>query len=456
MRVALVCLGGAVLSGILLVLAMPPASQGYLAWFAITPVLWATRGRGVIVGFLAATSSIFIAAALSVSGLPYALTAAYPSIKGMPAWTFSGFGIFGFAMAVSVAIAADSGKRILPTWSLAAVATLLESVLLFLLPANLGMTQFRNSLMLYLASIGGIWLVSYVVWFANFELAKRPTAWLVWLSVIAIVIGGRFWPTSASQATASFACLQTDDILGAKLTANQRLAAEGRPDLVVWPELSGIPLAPGGNPRPLQLLSAEPGGAPIVTSFRDDFQPLPHNAAALFTNGDESQPYFKRQLFGGEVLMHTAGRSAVAVPWKGGQLGLAICYDSCFPEAMRETARLRRVTAIALPTIDPESPSDFFAAAHAAFTPFRAAEENVAVIRADGNAYSMIVDAGGHIAAEAPPGEQILTGTALLGGSTTLYKRYGDWFLYACGALTILGLLKPKLKSDDRLAGREH
>ncbi len=364
MRPFLICFVGAVSTGVLIVFAMPPASQGYLAWFAIAPVLLATKDRGIIAGFLSGISAVFVAAGLSLSGVPYAITGSHPSQAGLPAWTFSAFGIYGFAMAISVAIFADKGARKLPCWSLAAIATLLESVLLFLLPANLGLTQYRHQFMLLLASVGGIWVVSYLVWYVNFVVAAVPRRWFATLGVVAILTAISGVGSKPIGETASVACIQIAEASSAELEAKQRKAANEHPEVVVWPELSGIMLSPGGDTTQLKKLSAE-YGTPLVTSFRDDFEPKPHNAASLFANGSESARYYKRRLFGGEKNMHTAGTEPVAVPWGHGELGLAICYDSCFPEAMRETALLPRVTAIALPTIDPESPSDFFAACHA-------------------------------------------------------------------------------------------
>src|SRR5580704_17484318 len=123
MRRFLIYITGSVATGALLVFAMPPASQGYLAWFAIAPVLLASKGRGIIPGFLSGTVAVFVAAGLSLSGIPYTLTASHPSQTGLPTWTVAAFGIYGFAMAIATAIFADKGERKLPCWSLAAIAT---------------------------------------------------------------------------------------------------------------------------------------------------------------------------------------------------------------------------------------------------------------------------------------------------------------------------------------------
>lgn len=60
----------------------------------------------------------------------------------------------------------------MPAWWFAALATLLEAVLLVKLPAHLALSQYRNAFFVQLASIGGIWMVSFLIWWANFALAN--------------------------------------------------------------------------------------------------------------------------------------------------------------------------------------------------------------------------------------------------------------------------------------------
>ncbi|HWA82115.1 MAG TPA: nitrilase-related carbon-nitrogen hydrolase, partial [Fimbriimonadaceae bacterium] len=154
----------------------------------------------------------------------------------------------------------------------------------------------------------------------------------------------------------------------------------------------------------------------------------------------ESAWYFKRKVFGGESNMHTPGTVPVAVPWPGHpDLGLGICYDSCYPRMMADTAA-KGAGLIALPTIDPDATDCFIAAAHAAFTPFRAAESGISIVRADGIAYSQIVDNSGHIVAEmGPRREGFLVGSAPTDRRWTLYSLLGDWVLYLCGVY-VLGM----------------
>lgn len=236
-----------------------------------------------------------------------------------------------------------------------------------------------------------------------------------------------------------YAAVQTESTEESVLFRLHQVAARQSPALVVWPEFSALDIASQGPETLIAFAKTSP--APFVTTFRDHGRPLPHNVAALFNVWGESDPYFKRKPFGAETQMHAPGDHAVAVRTDALKVGLNICFDSCFPSVMRDTARLPNVEAIALPTIDPPSPHHFMAAMHAAYSPFRAAELGVVIVRADGYAASSIVDARGKIIAEASPGPNVIVGEAA-GPRATVSRKWGDGFLYLCGVLVIAGVAR--------------
>ncbi len=101
---------------------------------------------------------------------------------------------------------------------------------------------------------------------------------------------------------------------------------------------------------------------------------------------------------------------------------LNICFDSCFPWTMRETA-LKGADVIALSTLDPQSPNGFIQSAHAAFTPFRAAEVGIPIVRAEQTAWSMVVDGSGKILGMASVGfEGSLARSVAKSSHPTLYR----------------------------------
>jgi len=428
-------IAGSVASGLLLVLALPLGEHAWLGWFAIVPLILATRDQRIILGVVGALLTIGVAAWIATTGVFYQHRTAGDSVV-----IFGACGKFAFVLGVVLAVSSDVGAWRRPPWFFAALATLIEACTLFELPVHLALTQYRNLALMPLASIGGVWVVSFLLWWCNFHIArlpvKRMAAWIVGVAALSLLspnLGFR-----ASGPVQRFAAIQVSDPDERNLLDVQSEASKASPEFVVWPEFAGMAYV-GATDAPLRDLSAQRGIAPLITSFRDDARPLPHNVAALFTGGDESARYAKRKLFGGEKNMHAPGDRAVAVPYRDGTVGLCICFDSCFPEAIRETARLPGVSVIALPTIDPPTANYFMAGMHAAYTPFRCAESGVALVRSDGNAYSQIVDSTGRIVAEHGPGDGLLSGSVPVGRRWTVYGVLGDWFLLVCGLLAVFG-----------------
>lgn len=162
---------------------------------------------------------------------------------------------------------------------------------------------------------------------------------------------------------------------------------------------------------------------------------MPHNSAALISERGVSDFYNKRKLFGGEYTVHARGDEPVSATSSSATVGLNICFDSCFPHIMRETAQLDGVEIIALPTLDPATPHGVIQSIHAAYTPFRSAENGIAIIRAEITAHSMIVDRDGTILREAGTGtEEVIVARVHKGSKWTFYRIAGDWFVWACGA----------------------
>ena len=442
-------IAGSLASGLLLVLALPLGEQAWIGWFALVPLVIVTRDQRIILGVVGAILTIGFAALLASTGWLY-----HHRMVGDMVVIFGACGKFAFVVGVVLAASADVGAWRRPAWFFAALATLLEACTLAELPVHLALTQYRNLLLMPLASFGGVWIVSFLLWWFNFHIVRLPSkqmmGWIVAVSTFALVTQRVGF--SASGSVQNFAAIQVSDPDEKILLALQTEASKTSPEFVVWPEFAGMSFV-GATDHPLRDVTSHPGIAPLITSFRDDARPLPHNVAALFSSGSESARYAKRKLFGGEKYMHAPGKVAVAVPYRDGTVGLCICFDSCYPEAIRETARLPGVSVIALPTIDPPTANYFMAGMHAAYTPFRCAESGVAMIRSDGNAYSQIVDATGRIVAEKGPGDGVLRGAVPVGRRWTLYGAIGDWFLVICGVLVGWGYFRFKVALNQGQAG---
>jgi apolipoprotein N-acyltransferase len=429
---------GALLTGTLLVLALPLGEQAWIAWFMLVPLLWATKEKGFLLGFVGGLVAVFWCAWLSASGVFYHAKNFEPSTG----WTYTACGLYAFSFAVFFAVWADRRNSQMPIWWLAAVAVVLESVLLIEIPATVALTQYRSMLAHQAAGIGGIWCVSFLVWYSNILLVRySPPAVKTWPTsqrMMAAILTF-FWISSIALTHEKFlhpedgmtvGVAQIADGLDKELVDAHRKASEDKPAFVVWPEFSGMLFVRGDDVSKLLEISMD--SAPFITSFRDTAVPLPHNVAALYSAGKESNRYEKRKLFAAETKMHAPGNRIVSAVLPGYCLGLNICFDSCYPTIIRQTADLPDVKVVALPTIDPDSPHYFVAAVHAAYTPFRCAENGVAMVRADGHFGSMIVNEHGQIVAELHDEQKSLTATISGERPWTLYQILGDWFWYLC------------------------
>lgn len=417
-------------TGTLITLAMPLGEKGSLILVALVPLLFATKEKGAIAGFLGGLGAIFWFAFLTTTGWFYEIKHLEPS----SGWNYTACGLYAFVFAIFFAIWADGKNSNRPTWWLAAIAVALESVLLNQIPAHLGLALYRSGVVMIYATFGGVWLVSYLVWLCNLWVVRSKFG-PVWVTGILALVSATLTPNAPrvlttsdigrfTPAVAQFQDGNEDAMEIATKALNPRIP------FVVWPEFGGIMFAPRGDTTRLKQLSKST--PPIITSFPDNHAPLPYNVASLTSKGQESERYQKRKLFAGEKNMHTPGSKAVAVPFgpAEGTVGLNICFDSCYPSVIRETAALPGVKVIALPTIDPESKNHFVAAMHAAYTPFRAAENGVTIIRADGRFGSMFVNSYGAITSELKDGQSTAYDYLIPNREETVYRRFGDWWLY--------------------------
>jgi apolipoprotein N-acyltransferase len=455
----------ALVSGGLLLAAFPPVSVDVLGWVCLVPLLAIATGRGFLLGAVMAIVASMFAAWLSVQGYLFK----GPPLSGDASWHYTCFFLFGLVL---TAIAGIMGElKSFSIWSplaLAAVAVTGESLLLFKLPAHLGLSQYRSEVMLTVASFSGIWGVSFVLWVANIGFAlvlnghliaesrerRTLTFGAVLIAMLAVVaaltsrsdpgpkeaLGG---PPRAGRA--EVAALQTTSADLAELVEMQQRAG---PELAlaVWPELSASSYVSKGDTTKLREIASNSNVAPFVTTFSDQARPMPHNAGAAFSTLGESERYFKRKLFGDERLEFEEGTRPVIGKLPLLTVGINICFDSCFPAIMRDTARFSHEAAdvIALPCVGPESPYGFIQILHGAFTPFRSAELGIPIVRSDSTAYAMITDQTGQILALGQPGyEGVVTAEIDLQPRWTLHKTIGDWLLWLCwgGVVVAIGKL---------------
>ena len=126
--------------------------------------------------------------------------------------------------------------------------------------------------------------------------------------------------------------------------------------------------------------------------------------------------------------------------------GAFICYESAFPDLVREFARNGAEVFVNL------SNDGYFGASaaheqHLSLVRMRAAENARWIVRATNDGITATVDPSGRVAERLPPFTQ-LSATMHYGTSTsqTPYTRHGDWFAWSCLmigiASSLIGLWK--------------
>lgn len=447
------------ISAPLIFCALPPQSAGPLILVAIAPILAGLRGVRASVGLLAAPMLMLLVAA------PYELGFVEPVLdQPLPRAATAIFVVFGTSLVLPfiVAVASDRSR-----WGLgrsafiAAAGVAGEGVLLFGVPGHLSLALAREPLALAVAATGSIWAVSFLVWWTNASIAglivTRQPIHLLPLGITA-VIASTCWavsrPTDDSRPLqhVEVAAIQMQGAPGRTEWIEEHAKASeskggAKVDMVVWPELAGTRIAPGGSTAGLSELVRRAGDVPFAISFPTPGPGRPYNTALIAHREGVSATYHKRHLYADESRIHAPGTAARTVEHMGIRYALAICFDSCFPSTMRRSATTttdagERPDLVLLPTLDPPDHFGVIQAMHAASTPFRAAETGLPIVRADITAVSMIVDGYGHVLAESGVGDDVIRASIpIRRGRTPIAMVTGDAVLHACVATVLLAAL---------------
>jgi apolipoprotein N-acyltransferase len=474
----------ALMTGLLFAFSLPPFNQEWLGWFTFVPLLLAAQGRrpleAIGLGLIAGAAGGFAQA-----GWHHDTTRLF--------WAYIPFLWLTFLFGL-VALAA---ARVPATWNpafrvlfLASVGISGEWLTSFLpLPLNIGLCQYLNLPLLQIASVTGIWGVSFLLWWVNaalVEIVSRKTGPLApntggtgfgksdSLSGSPIIGGwGESWvplilgvvmtlmtvgfgvfslaqtpknaPTLRVAAIQDLTSEETGDLATVKgevdRTALTKQAAAQGAKLIVWSEESlGGEFSPD-NPKDETRQLARQLKTALVVGYSDDTRPKPFNCAAyIASSGDVLSPaHHKIHLYLSERETNQAGHGATTVVTPQGRIGLEICFDSCYTNTTRQEVQ-QGAQLIALPNYDPPTPRGVLHRLHGTMLPFRAVENRVPFIRADSNGLSQIVDAEGRIIGQSPLfTPDVLVGSLVLGtGQGTFFTRFGDWLAYGY-LLVVLG-----------------
>jgi len=451
----------------MLILAFPPFNLWFLAWVAMVPLLLAQHRI-----------------------LPTRLSSLAPAIfNGGWLWgylgpVFAGSGSFMMylpAIVFVIALLTEGGNRafnqrtryrwFVPQGVVSWVG--IEMIRIFLPIAGtwgfIAYTQHQLPWLIQPASIFGIFGMSVVIVLVNYALGlvalvafdrrwtpedasecleKRDTRpWLIgagatlaaWVLLSLILF--RHPPTpavrvaavqpEASPIVAAFS--DKDDkvaMLTARMIEQTREAAVQGARLVVWPE-GALPFDPQEENRlNLRDLAAETE-AHLVVGYAVVLDEGLRNEATVLTPQGKFLGTFGKDhpvTFGGETSLTRGTYPVYETPL--GKLGTIICYDLDFTDTARKLAR-QGAQLIAVPS------NDWSAITYKHYTHlvFRAVENRVAMVKADGGYDSAVIDPYGRVVAlatEPEGGEATVVADVPLGAANAPAIFLGDWVGWLC------------------------
>ena len=447
-------LGLAILSGLLLTAAFPPLDLGVLAWVALVPLLvaiWNLPPRaafrlGYVTGFVAFFG---ILAWIRVFGLAaWVLLAAYLALF------VGGFcGLYRW-------VAADRGLGV-RLWLIPIVWVSLEylrsSGLMGFPWATLATAQHALLPVIQIASITGLFGVSFLVALGNAAavmLVLRRGRILLAPAVLflAVLTWGMQHARAEADLPGQFVAVAVQPNVSQRekfepafaarnIAALERLvdaASPYHPDLIVFPE-SAVPVNLFGQGGALDRVGrwAHQARATVLASSLEDG--VSNIAVTVAPSGQPLSRYDKVRLVAfGEAGVRPGTRyDPLTTP--GGPIGVAICFESIFPNVARALVG-NGAEVLAIITNDAWFDGTSGPAQHVAHAALRAVETGRWVIRAANTGISQIIDPVGHItAATAPQQQTVLVGQVAPSRVLTFYTRWGDLFAWTVLAgLTVL------------------
>jgi apolipoprotein N-acyltransferase len=476
---------GALAAGALPVLAFPAPSLGFLAWFGLVPGLLLMRAAPS--GREAAVRAWWFGAGFIMAAHYWLLPNIGPALLLVAiviGACWAGAGVSAWALLRPPMTAGRSLAALVVVPSYWLLVEWIRSWQALGGPwALLGASQWQHPAMLALASVGGVWLVSFALMAANTGvviLVTAPRAALRVLGAASVAVAAGAGPLAfaltppvhpAGQVTVALVqpgYYPHPSPLG---TASQRLTAglgPRHPDLVVWGESSV-----GEDLRfhhalldRLRGLSATVG-APILVD-QDSYTPAGKSkVAVLIDGGGIVATYTKTRLvpFGEYIpfrqqlgwltriskaapsnMIPGDGARVMTAALPGGRplkLGVLICFEAAFPD-MSRIDTLHGARLIVYQTSDSTFQGSWAPAQHASLSAVRAAETGRPVVQAALTGVSAAFDAQGRQLAwlgTAQRGVAFVRISLVPVSHLTLFDRIGDTVPWTAIAICVLAAL---------------
>jgi apolipoprotein N-acyltransferase len=244
-------------------------------------------------------------------------------------------------------------------------------------------------------------------------------------------------------------------------------AQQGIPGLIVWPESPAPFFATDPNFRADVSSMAQMANAYVVAGSLGlnqsqgaaEHQQMYNSAVLVAPTGEWTARYDKIHLvpFGEYVpfreLFSFAGKLTREVgdfspgfdrhPLDVGsmKLGVFICYESIFPDEVRQFARAGADVFVNISNDSWFGPTGA-PGQHLNMVRMRAIENHRWVLRGTNTGITAAIDPYGRVVARAPSNQRIaLNAPYARVSGTTFYTRHGDWFAYACAIISLVALV---------------
>ena len=354
----------------------------------------------------------------------------------------------------------------------------------------LGTTQVDNIPLARLASVTGVYGLSFEIMLVNAAFAaaylvqRERRKRLLLAAVIATLFlqAGSLLPTPVNLANHAAVLVQANvPILEGSdwtkqyfsdtlrdLTEISLGASSGQhPDLIIWPE-SPAPFY-AGDPlfrdavsdvarRTNAWLLAGNIGTRKAGMAQNQATEIYNSASLVSPKGDWVSYYDKvhlvpfgeyvpfKQMFsfaGGltkEVGDFSRGTSREPLDAGGIKLGTFICYESIFPDEIRQFANNGAQVLVNISNDGWYGDSGAYAQ-HLKQSRMRAVENNRWLLLDTNTGLTAAIDPNGRIVASAPRKTRtVLQAPYTLSSATTFYTRHGDWFAYVCAIISLAAL----------------
>jgi len=488
--------GLAALSGLLLVLSFPKFGHGAVAFFALVPLLvaldgstgWAALRLGYVTGAVSALGLLYWTALVVVQYGGLALPVGIMVMVAL-CLAFALFpALFGWAQGRLLRTFGPLGVLAAPAlW----VATeVLRVHTFFEFPwCLLGYSQYRHLPLIQVASLGGVYAVSFLVASASALLAYialegRPGRRRVAAAGLLVLVGGAWGGGAWAMARpvpetgrirvglVQPGIRQEEKWSQADAWRNVRLhldlteqaAAEGA-RLVVWPE-SAVPFLYDDNPALADVLRATTRDLDVYLFFGNDDRGVEGGEERYYVGAKMLDPggrvvlrYHKNHLvpFGEYVPLHalftlggrfaaklvdrvsdfSPGTEAAVAPVDGHLVGGYICYEAIFPGLARRFAAAGAELLLNV-TNDAWYGTTSAPHQHLAMAALRAVENRRYMVRAANTGISAVVDPFGRILSPTRLFDRtVLVRDVAFVSERTFYTRHGDLFAGSCAAIAL-------------------